>query len=147
MTVPAVKYGFRLESRAAALERFVERHQIWILAIWSLIYFAGTMLRAHGKPFWYDEVLTLLEARQPTLPQALRAFGDLDWMPRPSHFTFYFTNKLTGAGEVAFRIPVMIGLLGLLYLLVPVCAAASEHLLRVDGLLLPYCQRVLSIFL
>src|SRR5208337_5010194 len=102
------KPGLRLESRAAALERFLERRQIWILAIWSLVYFAGTMLRAHGKPFWYDEILTLLEARQPTLSAAMRALGDVDWMPPANHLTFYLWNKLAGSGEVAFRIPVMI---------------------------------------
>ena len=108
MTAPVAKTGFRLESRAATLERFVERHHIWILAIWSLIYFAGTMLRAHGKPFWYDELLTVLEARQPTLPQALQVLRDVDWMPPAERLTFYFTDKLAGSGEVAFRIPVMI---------------------------------------
>ncbi len=108
MTVSAPKSGWRLEARAAAVERFAERHQVWILAIWSLIYFAGTMLRAHGKPFWYDEILTLLEARQPTLSDAMRALGDIDWMPPANHLIFYFWHKLAGGGEAAFRIPVMI---------------------------------------
>jgi len=107
-SVPAPKSIWRLEPRAAALERFLERHQIWILAIWSLVYFAGTMLRAHGKAFWYDEILTLLEARQPTLSAAMQALGDVDWMPPANHLTFYLTNKLAGHGEVAFRIPAMI---------------------------------------
>jgi hypothetical protein len=108
VTVPSAKSTWRLEPRAAALERFLERRQFWVLAIWSLVYFAGTALRAHGKPFWYDEILTLLEARQPNLPAAMRALGDVDWMPPANHLTFYLTNKLVGSGEVAFRIPAMI---------------------------------------
>jgi hypothetical protein len=108
VTVPSAKSGWRLEPRAAALERFLERRQIWVLAIWSLVYFGGTMLRALGKPFWYDEILTLLEARQPTLSAAMRALGDVDWMPPANHLTFYLTDKLAGSGEVAFRIPAMI---------------------------------------
>jgi len=104
----SVPTGWRLESQAAALERFLERHQIWILALWSVAYFAGTMLRAKDKPFWYDEILTVLEARQPTLPAALRALGDADWMPPANHLTFYFAHKLWGAGEMGFRIPVII---------------------------------------
>jgi len=107
-TVSAQKSGWRLEPRAAALERFLERHQIWILAIWTVVYFAGTMLRAKGKPFWYDEILTLLEARQPSLSAAMSAVGDADWMPPANHLTFYLTNQLVGHGEVAFRIPPMI---------------------------------------
>jgi hypothetical protein len=108
VTAPTAKSRWRMEPRAAALERFLERRQFWVLAIWSLVYFAGTMLRAHGKPFWYDEILTLLEARQPNLPAAMRALGDVDWMPPINHITFYLTDKLVGSGEVAFRIPVMI---------------------------------------
>jgi hypothetical protein len=108
VTVPTAKSVWRMEPRAAALERFLERRQIWVLAIWSLVYFAGTMLRAHGKPFWYDEIITLLEARQPNLPAAMRALGDVDWMPPANHLTFYLTDKLVGSGEVAFRMPAMI---------------------------------------
>jgi hypothetical protein len=108
VTVRSAKSIWRIESRAAALERFLEQRQFWVLAVWSLVYFAGTMLRAHGKPFWYDEILTLLEARQPNLPAAMRALGDVDWMPPANHLTFYLTDKLVGSGEVAFRIPVMI---------------------------------------
>jgi|HubBroStandDraft_5_1064220.scaffolds.fasta_scaffold71297_2 hypothetical protein len=98
-----------MEPRAAALECFLERRQIWVLAIWSLVYFAGTILEALGKPFWYDEILSLLEARQPNLSAAMRALGDVDWMPPANHLTFYLTDKLAGSGEVAFRLPVMIG--------------------------------------
>ena len=107
-TVSAPQTGWRLEPLAAALERSLKRHQIWILAIWTVAYFAGTMLSAMGKPFWYDEILTLLEARQPTLPAAMRALGDVDWMPPANHLTFYLTNQLAGHGEVTFRIPAMI---------------------------------------
>ena len=109
MTASPPKSGWRLEPRAAALERFLDRRQILMLAIWSLVYFAGTMLWAHGKPFWYDEILTVLEARQPNLSAEISASGDMDWMPPANHLTFYLWNKLAGSGEVAFRIPVMIG--------------------------------------
>ena len=106
--IPAPQTGWGLEPRAAALERFLERHEVWILTAWTVVYFAGTMLRALGKPFWYDEILTLLEARQPTLQAAMRALGDVDWMPPASHLTFYLTGKVFGFGEVGFRIPLMI---------------------------------------
>src|SRR5579862_1408613 len=107
-TTPMAKSNWGLESGAATLEALLERHEVWILAIWTLVYFAITILRARAKPFWFDEILTLLEARQPTLSKSLHALGDLDWMPPANHLTFYLTNKLVGSGEVAFRIPAMI---------------------------------------
>jgi hypothetical protein len=96
-----------LEPRAAALERVLERHQLWVLGIWTIIYFAGTIVRARGKPFWYDEVFTVMEARQHSLAASLRAFGDIDWMPPACHVLFYVGGKLTGYGEAGFRLPVI----------------------------------------
>jgi Dolichyl-phosphate-mannose-protein mannosyltransferase len=98
-----------LEQRAAACERFLYRFKFQILAILTILYFVMTMLRARGKPFWYDEILTLLEARQPNLSAALHAGGKADWMPPLSHVVFYVTDKLVGHGEVAFRLGPMIG--------------------------------------
>lgn len=101
--------GFNLEQRAAAYERFLYRYRFLFLAILTILYFVMTMLRAWGKPFWYDEILTFLEARQPTLSAALHAGGNADWMPPLSHVVFYATDKLVGHGEVAFRLGPMIG--------------------------------------
>jgi hypothetical protein len=98
-----------LEQRAAACERFLFDHRLLLLTILTFLYFVLTTLRARGKPFWYDEILTILEARQPTLTAALQAGGDADWMPPLSHVVFYLTDKLVGDGEVAFRLGPMIG--------------------------------------
>ena len=138
--IPEIKSDSRVESRAAALERFVERHQFWILAAWTLVYFAGTMLRARAKPFWYDEILTLLEARQPTLHAAMHALGNVDWMPPASHFTFYWTAKLIGSGEVAFRIPVMIAFWVFCICLYLFARRRVGVLFALTAMLLPYAS-------
>jgi hypothetical protein len=98
-----------LEQRAAACERFLYKKRFLILSVLTVLYFVLTCLRAWGKPFWYDEILTILEARQPTLSGALRAASDVDWMPPLSRVVFYFTDKLVGDGHVAFRLGPMIG--------------------------------------
>jgi hypothetical protein len=107
--VVETKSGWSLEVRSAAIERFLERRQGWILAAWTILYFAGAILQAKAKPFWYDEILTLLEARQSTLTAAIHAGGNADWMPPLSHIIFYLTDKLAGHGEIAFRLAPMIG--------------------------------------
>jgi len=129
-----------MERFAAALERFLERHQVWVLAVWSLAYFAGTALRARAKPFWYDEILTLLEARQPTLPAAMGALGDVDWMPPANHLTFYLTDKLLGHGEVTFRIPVMIGFWVFCLCLFFIARRRVSFFFASTALLLPYAS-------
>jgi hypothetical protein len=101
--------GPTLELRAAVWEQRLDRHKLSVLAVLTLLYFIITVLSARGKPFWYDEILTILEARQPTISAALHAGHDLDWMPPLSHLPFYAANHLAGTGEVAFRLPSMIG--------------------------------------
>jgi hypothetical protein len=101
--------GSGLEQRAAAVERFLHKHRPLVLSVLTVLYFVLTTLRARGKKFWYDEILTLLEARQPTLSASLKACREADWMPPLSHVAFYFTDKLVGHGEVAFRLGPMIG--------------------------------------
>jgi len=98
-----------LEQRAATCESFLYRYKFLILSILTILYFVLTILRARGKPFWYDEILTVLEARQPNLIGSLQAARDADWMPPLSHVAFYLTDKLVGHGEVAFRLAPMIG--------------------------------------
>jgi hypothetical protein len=101
--------GRALERRAVAFELLLERHKLLVLGALTVLYFGIVILRAHGKPFWYDEILTILEARQPTISAAMQAGHDADWMPPVSHLPFYLANKLVGSGEVAFRLPSMIG--------------------------------------
>lgn len=97
------------EARCAALERFLTRHQLAVLAILSLMYFVGTSLRARGKPFWCDEIITILVARQPSLTASLQAERAIDWMPPLADVIPYLVNRLMGSGEVIFRLPAMIG--------------------------------------
>lgn len=98
-----------LERRASALESALAKHKLAILAAFSLIYFAGTVLRAHARPFWFDEILTLSAAGQPDVRSALRAARIVDAMPPLIHLATHLADKVGGEGEVVSRIPGMIG--------------------------------------
>jgi hypothetical protein len=132
--------GLGLERRAAVLERFLERYQTWVLGLWSLVYFGGTMVRAHAYPFWYDEILALLEARQLTLSAALSALRQSDWMPPAHHAVLYLTDKLIGHGEVAFRIPAMIGFWVFSICLFFFARRRASILFALLAMLLPYAS-------
>ncbi len=98
-----------LESRCATLGRVLTRHKVAIVLILSLVYFVGTSLRANGKPFWCDEILSLLEADQPSLAASMHAGRDWDWMPPLSFVAPYLVHKIAGSSRIAFRIPAMVG--------------------------------------
>ena len=101
--------GLGIERRAAALEYFLDRNKGWVLALLSVLYFAGTILRARGKPFWFDEILSLIAVHQPSLGEAIAASRRLEWGPPGNTVVLYLVNKIAGSGEVAFRIPAMLG--------------------------------------
>jgi len=101
--------GLAFEERCAAIERFLIRHKVAVIVLLSLMYFVGTSFRANGKPFWCDEILTILEARQPSLSASMQAGRDWDWMPPLSFVPPYLVNRLAGTGRVVFRLPAMIG--------------------------------------
>jgi Dolichyl-phosphate-mannose-protein mannosyltransferase len=108
LTDPA-KSNVALEQRCAAIERFLTQYKLSIVVILSILYFGGTILRARGKPFWCDEIITLLVAHQPSVAASLEAERAIDWMPPFADLLPYFVNRLAGSGEVIFRLPAMIG--------------------------------------
>jgi hypothetical protein len=98
-----------LEHYAASVEGFLQRHKLAVVAVLSVLYFGGTILRARGKPFWFDELLTILAARQPTYSATLQAARELDLTPPLTDLVAHTMDRLAGSGEVVFRLPAMIG--------------------------------------
>ncbi len=101
--------GLQLERRASQLEHLLARHRLLAVAILTLIYFGGTIGRARAKPFWFDEILTLLAANQPSASATIQAAREMDWTPPLTDLIVHFTNRLAGSGEIVSRIPFMVG--------------------------------------
>jgi hypothetical protein len=101
--------GHKLEQYAAAVERFLQRHKAAVIVVLGVLYFGGTMLRARGKPFWFDELLTLLAARQPTYSAVIQAARELDLTPPLTDIVAHTVDRLAGSGEIMLRVPAMVG--------------------------------------
>jgi Dolichyl-phosphate-mannose-protein mannosyltransferase len=99
----------RLKQCCAWTEQVWERYEIAIVLSLSAVYFAGTILRARAKPFWFDEILTLLAARQRTYAATIQAARDFDWTPPFTDLVGHFVHTVAGSGEIVFRLPSMIG--------------------------------------
>ena len=96
-------------SRAQALHGWVERHSAIAILAFSAVYFGGTIQRAAGRPFWFDEILTLVAAQQPSVSATIRAARTFDAMPPLTHVTAHFMVRWFGASEIALRLPGMVG--------------------------------------
>jgi len=98
-----------VERYSRRVTNFVDRHSLAFILILTLVYFTGTVLRARGKPFWYDELLTVLAATQPTFAATIQAARDLDLTPPLTDLVGHVVNRVAGSGEVVFRLPAMVG--------------------------------------
>jgi hypothetical protein len=98
-----------LENDARQLAVRIERRQYLILCVFTILYLLGAVLHARGKPFWYDEVITLVIANSPDLSTAWKASLACDAAPPLPHLMAHLCVRWFGDGEVSVRIPAIIG--------------------------------------
>jgi hypothetical protein len=98
-----------LENDARHLAVWVGRRQHLILCAFTILYLLGAGLHARGKPFWYDEVITLVIANSPNLSTAWKAALACDAAPPLPHLMAHLCVRWFGDGEISVRLPAIIG--------------------------------------
>ena len=94
----------------AALAAFLDRHRLPVLVLFSVGFFATVIPRASAKPFWHDEIYTVLLARLPTVQAHWSALRDgVDFAPPLNGLATRAVRTLAGSGPIAARIPAMVG--------------------------------------
>ena len=126
------------EQYCSLVEQFFERHKVAVVGCISLMYFGGTVLRARAKPFWFDEILTLLAARLPTYAATVHAARDIDWTPPFTDLVAHIVHGLAGSGEIVFRVPSMIGFWVFCLCLFAFAAKRVNMFFALGALLLPF---------
>jgi len=82
------------------------------LGIWVLIAYAivRSLVAAASKPFWYDEVFTVIVARQPSLSAIWRALAQpADSYPPPFYLVERAAAALLHNPQIGFRLPAICG--------------------------------------
>ena len=123
---------------AEGLQRFFERHKLAVVLFLTLLYFGGTVLRARAKPFWFDELLTVLAARQPTFAGVIQGGRDMDLTPPFTDLVGHLVYRLAGSGEIVFRLPAMIGFWVFCLCLFAFAARRVNICFALTALLLPF---------
>jgi hypothetical protein len=98
-----------LENDARHLAVRIEKRQHLILCAFTILYLLGAGLHARGKPFWYDEVITLVIANSPNLSTAWKAALACDAAPPLPHLMAHLCVRWFGDGEISVRIPAILG--------------------------------------
>jgi hypothetical protein len=95
---------------AERIAAFLDRHRYIVLAAWTIWFAVPTAMRAAAKPFWHDEIYTLLLARLPSISVHWSALRDgVDFAPPLNGFATRAVRHVAGLGPVAARLPAMIG--------------------------------------
>jgi hypothetical protein len=98
-----------LEADAGRMAASLEKGKYFCLLVLTVIYAAGAMLHARGKPFWYDEVFTVMSAAPPDVAGSLRAAQILDGAPPLTHLLTHFAVSWFGQNEISARLPEIAG--------------------------------------
>ena len=70
----------------------------------TVVYAAGAMMHARGKPFWYDEVFTVMSAMPADLAGSWQATQKLDTAPPLTRVLTHFAVSWLGHGEIPARL-------------------------------------------
>lgn len=94
-----------------ALTAWLDRHRLVLLGVFTAGFAVMTSVRAAGKPFWHDEIFTLVGAALPSVSTLWTALRDgLDLSPPLNTFATRLVHETLGAGPVLSRLPPMLGL-------------------------------------
>jgi len=99
------------DARAAeVIARFLDRHRVAVFALFTVRFFGPAAIRAETKPFWHDEIYTVLLAGLPSIANQWAAVRDGADLAPPLNAVIARGVKLViGVGPVVTRIPAMIG--------------------------------------
>ena len=99
------------DARAAeVIARYLERHRVAVFALFTVLVVVPIAIRAAAKPFWHDEIYTVLLAGLPSITSHWAAVRDgADLAPPLNAFATRGVKAVAGVGPVVTRIPPMIG--------------------------------------
>ena len=152
-----------LEADANRMAFSLDKARYFCLLVLTVVYACGAMLHARAKPFWYDEIFTVMAAMPPDVAGSWNAAQKLDAAPPLTHLLTHFTVSWFGPHEIAARLPEIAGFwifclclfrfarrrLGIFYglaaLLLPFCTIAYDYAYeaRPYGLELGFCGLML----
>jgi hypothetical protein len=104
------RWGREVSASADRMAERMRRGKYVILFLFSILYFAVTCFRASQKLFWFDELFTLYLSRLPDLGSLWGALKQgVDLNPPLFYVITRFSQSLFGEGQIASRLPEIVG--------------------------------------
>lgn len=109
VAVPIPQRSQSLEADARKLAGKVERHRYLAILLLTAIYVFGAILHARAKPLWYDEIITVIAAGEPTAAMTWEAAQQTDINPPLPHLLMHYSMRWFSQPEIGARIPSIVG--------------------------------------
>ncbi len=121
-----------------AVERLLDRHGWTLFALFATVCLFSLIVRAREKPFWHDEIYTILYAGLPDLRTMWAAGLDgLDLSPPLNAWITRCVHSVVGPGPIATRIPPMAGFLVMTAVLFHLVRLRSNTITALSAAVLP----------
>jgi Dolichyl-phosphate-mannose-protein mannosyltransferase len=96
------------------VDDLLDRYRLLLIIFFILAYFSRTMVVASAKPFWHDEIYTILMSNLPSVSAIWTASLDgADLSPPLNTWLTRVVHRTIGGGHVTTRLPAMLGFLAM----------------------------------
>jgi hypothetical protein len=100
-------------------------------------------LHSFVKPFWSDEIFTVMVCRLPNASQIWKALDDVvDTNPPIYHLVCRLTRQIAWDDHLGYRLPSIIGLLGTIFFLYHILSRRVDHLSALVGATFVLCTQL-----
>jgi len=130
---PTESVGRRIDAIAASLDR--RRHLI--LTVVATLWFLLLVLAVRGRPFWHDEVYTVLVARLPLGTMWSAYLDAIDLSPPLNTIITRGLHLVAGEGPIVSRLPPMTGYLVMSVVLFAFVRRRTNAMMAFAAALLP----------
>ena len=121
----------------AWLTGILERHPPVLFALFSVAFFASTAVRSTYKPFWHDEIYTILLTGLPSISTMWAAVRDgVDLAPPLNLLVTRGVRAVAGVGPIVTRLPPMLGFWLMTLVLFEMVRRRAGAVLALSGVLL-----------
>src|SRR5437899_48167 len=100
----------QFEGAAVEVTRQLDRYRIAVLTVVGA---SASAIRAYDKPFWHDEIFTILVAGLPSVPAIWRAeLAGVDFFPPLNDVVTHALHAVFGVGPIVTRLPAIVSFWG-----------------------------------
>jgi hypothetical protein len=132
------------EPVAIRADRWLDRHPLVPIGLLALVSLALTIPPALAKPFWHDEIYTILLAGLPSAGAIWRACLDgADLSPPLNLWLTQGVHAIAGVGPLTTRLPALLGFYACVLLIFKLLVKRTGPTLALAGALMPFLMAAL----